>query len=308
MTRLTLRDLVAAGGRGLARYTGTLLAVFVVESLIAAAIMLGAFFVLSRAFAMLPMFDEGVDGDPVALMYCIRHTPSALLATIGLVSGGLFVWQLISWFLAGGLNAVFAQRPETRSETARVFGAGGTSTYLAYARLALLSLPSWGLAIMVFLMCARVAVPHMQHAVAFTDIIGPLALLIIPFALVMHIAWTVTDYTRVELSLRHESHDPSVLASYIRSVVFVLRRPLTLVHGAFGWILFGVITLAYHAIAFDHPMYGVEGALTLYVARQCVSLLRMAIRVGVMGGQVELGRTRALPPRRAPDDVASDST
>jgi hypothetical protein len=301
-------ELVAAGGRGLARYTGTLLAVFVIESLLAAAIMLGAFFVLSNAFAKLPMFDEGVDGDPVALIYCIRHSPAALEATIGVVVGGLFVWQLVSWFLAGGLYSVFAQRPESRGDTARVFGAGGTSTYLAYARLAVLSLPSWGLAVTVLLLCARVAGPHMQQAVAFTDIIGPLVLLIVPFAIVMHIAWTVTDYTRAELSLRHESHDPGVLASYLRSVAFVFRRPLTLVHGASGWFLFGVVTFAYHAIAFDHPMYGVEGALTLFVARQCVALLRMAIRVGVIAGQVELGRTRALPARRVSDDVASDAT
>jgi hypothetical protein len=45
-------------------------------------------------------------------------------------------------------------------------------------------------------------------------------------------------------------------------------------------------------------MYGAEGAITLFVARQGVSLLRMAIRVGVLAGQVELGRTRPLPPRR----------
>jgi hypothetical protein len=305
MMRLSLGDLVSAGGRGVARYTGTLFAVFIVESLVAAAIMLGSFFVLSQAFARLPMFDEGVDGDPVALLYCLRHSPAAAQAVIGVVVGGLILWQLVTWFLAGGLYGVFAHRPESRGETARVFGASGTATYLAYARLALLSLPSWALAIMVFVMCSHVAAPHMATALSIGDLVGPVALAVIPAALVLHIAWTVTDYARAELAIRHESHDPGVLATYLRTLAFVLRRPVTLVHGALGWFLFALITISYHLIAYDHPMYGVEGAITLYIARQCVALLRMAIRVGVMAGQVELGNTRALPPRRSSDDVAA---
>jgi hypothetical protein len=45
-------------------------------------------------------------------------------------------------------------------------------------------------------------------------------------------------------------------------------------------------------------MYGAEGAITLFVIRQGVSLARMATRFGVMAGELELGRTRPLPPRR----------
>jgi hypothetical protein len=52
-------------------------------------------------------------------------------------------------------------------------------------------------------------------------------------------------------------------------------------------------------------MYGAEGAVTLFFVRQGVALLRMAIKVCVVGGQVELGRTRPLPPRRV--EVKSDA-
>jgi len=45
-------------------------------------------------------------------------------------------------------------------------------------------------------------------------------------------------------------------------------------------------------------MYGAEGAVTLFVIRQGVSLARSAIRFGVLGGQIELGKSRTLPPRR----------
>ena len=114
----------------------------------------------------------------------------------------------------------------------------------------------------------------------------------------LHVAWTVSDYARVELTLRHDTHDPGVVATYLRTLGYVLRRPVALVHGAIGWVLFVLVTLAYAYLAQGHPMYGAEGAITLFIAHQGVSLLRMAIRFGVLAGQLELGRTRPLPPRR----------
>jgi hypothetical protein len=297
--RLGLFDLVGAGGRAVSRYTGTLFAVFVVQSLLAAACMLSVAALLAKAFGHLPMFEEAVDGDLVALLFSFRYGGSSFLAIGGIVFGALVVWQLVTWFLAGGIYGVLAHRPETRGETARVFGASGAATYLAYARLALCSLIGWVIALSVFLVCfEKVVAPKIETALSFTELLGPLAIAFIPAGLLLHFFWTVTDYARAELSLRHDSHAPGVLATYIRTVVWVARRPLTLVHGAIGWVLFVVVTLAYAFIAQGHPMYGAEGAITLFVARQGVALLRMAIRTGVMGGQLELARTRPAPPRR----------
>lgn len=302
--RLYLGDLVRAGGRAVSRYTGTLFAVFVVQSLVAAACMLGVAMVLTQAFSHLPMFDEAVDGDLIALISSLRYGESSVLAIVGLVFGVLFVWELVTWFLAGGIYGVLAQRPETRGETARVFGASGAATYLAYARLALLSLIGWGISLSVFFVCFGKAVaPRLEHALSIGELVGPLAIAFIPAGLLLHFFWTVTDYARAELSLRHESHGPGVLATYVRTLAWVARRPLTLVHGAIGWLLFLLVTIAYAFIAQGHPMYGAEGAITLFVARQGVALLRMAIRMGVMGGQLELARTRPLPPRRAEPTV-----
>jgi len=59
-------------------------------------------------------------------------------------------------------------------------------------------------------------------------------------------------------------------------------------------------------LAQGHSMYGTEGAITLFVLRQGVSLARMAVRFGVMGGQIELSRTRPPPPRRV--EVKIDAT
>jgi hypothetical protein len=296
--RLGLGDLIGAGPRAVSRYTGTLLAVFVAQSLVAASCIVAVALVLAHAFSHLPMFDEAVDGDLVALIYSVRHGKDSMVAIAGIVFGAVMLWQLASWFLAGGAYSVLAQRPEGRGDTARCFGAGGAATYLAYARLALCALPGWIVVLFVFGFGVGVVRGRIEHALTPTELFGPLAAATLPAALLLHVLWTALDYARVELTLRHDTHDPGVVATYLRSLGYVFRRPVSLVHGAIGWLAFALLSTAYFYLSLGHPMYGAEGALALFVARQGVSLLRMAIRFGVLAGQVELGRTRPLPPRR----------
>jgi hypothetical protein len=297
-TRLSLRDMIGAGSRAVAKYTGTLLAVFVVQSIVAVACMMAVSIALSMAFARFPIFDEAVDGDLVALLYCLRQGKAAWLATTGIVVGGLLLWQLATWFVVGGINGVLANRPEGRADTARCFGAAGASTYLAYARLALCTLPSLFLVLVVLLFGLQFALPRIEYALTVPQLLGPLALGLLPAVLVLHVVWTITDYARIELTLRGESHEPSVVMTYMRTLAYVLRRPMTLAHGALGWLAFIAISIGYAYLAHGHPMYGAEGAVTLFVIRQGVSLARSAIRFGVLAGQLELGKTRPLPPRR----------
>ena len=298
MPRLGIGAMVRAGVRAVSRYTGTLFAMFIAQSVVAAGCMLGAALVLAQAFAHLPMFDEAVDGDLTALIYCVRFGRPSLVAAGGLIFGAFVLWQLTAWFLVGGLNGVLARRPEGRGDTARCFGAAGAATYLKYARLALCSLPGWIIALFVFGTGLSFAAPRFEYALSVTDLISPLAMSALPALLILHVLWTVTDYARAEITLRHDSHDPGVLATYFRALRYVLGRPATLLHGALGWLLFAVVTTAYAYLAQGHPMYGAEGALLLFVVRQGVSLLRMAIRFGIVAGQFELGRTRPPPPRR----------
>ena len=302
-----LGDMIGAGLRGLSRYTGTLFAVFLAQSLFATACMIGIAIVLAQAFSYLPMFDEAVDGQLVALIWVVRHARGTFVAIGGIVFAALVLWQLAAWFLAGGLYGVLAERPESRGDTARCFGASGATTYLAYARLAVCSLPGWALVLTVFGACLGMVAPRLEYALTVTDLIGPLAFAVVPALALLHFFWTVSDYARVELTLRHDTHDPGVLATYLRSLVFVAKRPLTLVPGALGWVFFLLVTLAYAHLARGRAMYGAEGAITLFVARQGVALLRMAIHVAVMAGQIELGRTRPLPPRRVETEADAKS-
>ena len=296
--RLTLGDLVSSGSRALTRYTGTLLTVFVVQSLVAIATMLACAVVLATVFSHLPMWDYAVDGDLVSLVTGLRFAKINLVACGGIGFGALLLWQLASWFLVGGVYGVLAQRPEGRAETARTFGASGTATYLAYARLALCSIPGYLVVLFVFATCANAVGGRIEHALTVGDLVVPALVMIVPAAILIHILWTVSDYARVELTLRHDSHDPSSVMTYLRAFGFVLRRPLALIHASLGWLGFAAITIGYVYLAAGHPMYGAEGAVTLFVIRSGVSLARMALRFAVLAGQVDLGGSRPPPPRR----------
>jgi len=305
--RLTLGEMLGAGTRGVGRYTGTLLAVFIVQTVITIVCMVAIWFALSRAYSHVPLWDEAVDGDLAALIFCIRYGKASLLASAGIAFGALLLWQVVSWFLVGGIYGVLAERPEGRTETAKCFGASGASTFLAYARLMLCSIPGWVLVMVVLGVGLNqfASESRLQHALTVPQLLGPILLGSLPALILLHFFWTVTDYARVELSLRQETHEPSVVMTYARTVMFVLRRPLTLAHGALGWLAFAVITIGYAWLAHGHPMYGAEGAVTLFVIRQGIALARSAIRFGVLAGQLELGKTRALPPRRV--EVKTDT-
>lgn len=297
-SRLRLGELAGAGLRALSKYTGTVLAVFVVQSIVALGVMVGVAFLLAQEFSHLPLFDDAVDGDMVAMIWCFKAATSSFLAIGGIVFGAVLFWQLAMWFIAGGLIGVFAQQPEGRGDTARCFGASGAATYLTYARLALCSLPGFVIALFAFGIGMAMIADRIEYALTVPQLVVPIVLAALPAALLFHFFWTVTDYARIELTIRHESHDPGVVITYLRTLLWVLKRPLALVHAGLGWVLFWLVTLAYVYLAQGHPMYGAEGAVTLFFVRQGVALLRLAIQAGVLAGQVELGRTRPLPPRR----------
>ncbi|HSD89586.1 MAG TPA: hypothetical protein VLB44_18775, partial [Kofleriaceae bacterium] len=197
--RLSFGDMLGAGPRAIGRYTGTLLAAFVVQTIVAAACMAAIAVVLSMTFAKLPMWDDAVDGDLVSLLWCLRHGKATFMACTGLVFGAVLLWQLASWFIVGGIYGVLANRPEGRAETARCFGASGTATYLAYARLALCSIPGWFLVITVFgysLLLVEKRWP-IEYALTLPQLFGSLAIALLPALFLMHVLWTISDYARV---------------------------------------------------------------------------------------------------------------
>jgi len=296
-----LPALVRGGVRAVSQYTGMLLALFVVHLLVA----WGAGFIivqiLADAFADRPLFDEAVDGDLVALLDVLRNSHAVVHAVGWVAIGAVIAWVIIGWFLAGGVLAVFTERPRGRTETARCFGAGGATHFLVFARLGLVSALYHLPVLFLFFLGLDHIDSKTEYALTIGELVGPLVVGLLPAALAHVIVSTVIDYARAELVLRRASHESlGATRVAIRATGYVFRRPVALLHVLLYWLFFIAITLLFARIAHGRAMLGAGGALALLALRQGVALLRLAARVAVMAGQVDLTATRPPPPREVP--------
>lgn len=288
--------MLAAGRDAVTRYTGTLLALFVVQLVLVMTATFAMARVLAAAFANLPYFDRAVDGELAAWIYLLRNHREVLAAAGWLGGGAVLLWLVLSWFLAAGSIGVLAERPEGRAATARCFGASGASSFLPLVRLSVLSAPVYFVVAMTLGVGLDAVAPRLEYALTLPQLIGWTALGAGPALLLLLVLWTITDYARAELVLRRDTHELSVIAAYARAISFVVRRPATLLHAGVGWLAIAAISIGYMVAAHDHPMVGTGGAITLLIVRQGVVLVRMAVHFAVLGGQVALTRQRPAPP------------
>ncbi|MEZ4399762.1 MAG: hypothetical protein R3B06_07070 [Kofleriaceae bacterium] len=296
--RIRLPDMLRAGPRAVTQYTGTLLAVYVAQVLAAWLAGFTILFILASTFGARPLFDEAVDGDLVALLTVLTERTAVFAAVGWVMVGAVVAWVAWSWFLTGGLLTVLTERPRGRLETARVFGGGGAATFLVYARLALvaavLHLPALyalGLGLGYF-------GEHLATAMTVGELVGPALVGFGPAAVLAVIASTVVDYARAELTLRRPTHGSLGAArAAVRAVGYLIRRPVALGHALVYWLAWMALWAAFVWLAYDHAMLGTGGALALFAVRQVAGLARMALKVGLLAGQVELTSTRPPPPR-----------
>lgn len=296
-----LPALVRGGVRAVSQYTGMLLALFVVHLLVAWGVGIIIVQIFADAFANRPLFDEAVDGDLVALFQVLRNSHAVVHAVGWVAIGGVIMWAIVSWFLAGGVLAVLTERPRGRAETARCFGAGGATTFLVFARLALVSLLYHLPVLFLFFLGLDHIGSKLEYALTVGELIGPLVVGLLPAALAHVIVSTVIDYARAEIVLRRPSH-PSLGATRaaLRATGYVFRRPVALLHVVVYWLFFVGVSFAFAWLAHGRAMLGLGGALALLALRQGVALLRLAARTAVIAGQVDLTATRPPPPREVP--------
>jgi hypothetical protein len=295
---LGLGDLIRAGGRAVSRYTGMVLALFVAQGLVAGVAIMTIAQILATELARRPIFDDAVDGDLVALIEVLGDAPHLIWAAGWTVFGVVLVWMVASWFLTGGVLAVLAERPDGRAETARCFGAGGANTFLSYLSLQVLSLILYLPALFLLGFGLAWGMAEAEHALTLVDLATSIGLGLLPGLIALVVVGTIVDYARVELAVRRTSHELGTLAAFVRSIGFVIRHPAAVVHALLGWVIAIAIGLGYAWLSQGRALLGGSGALTILVVRQGLALVRMAIKVGVLGGQVELGQTRPPPPRR----------
>jgi hypothetical protein len=86
-------DMVRAGGRATSQYTGTVLAVFVVQFVAAWLRRVAILLQLDGAFAERPLFDDAVDGDLVSLLTILRAAPAVVGAVTWVVIGAVVAWR-----------------------------------------------------------------------------------------------------------------------------------------------------------------------------------------------------------------------
>lgn len=296
-----LAALIRGGVRAVSQYTGMLLALFVVHLLVA----WGAGFIivqiLSEAFAHRPIFDEAVDGDLIALLEILSNSEAVLYSIRWVAFGAVIAWAIISWFLAGGVLAVFTERPRGRTDTARCFGAGGANNFLVFARLALISAFYHIPVVIVFFVGVDHVFAKLEHALTVGEMIVPLVVGLLPAAFLHVVVSTIIDYARAEIVLRRPTHESlgAMRAAY-RATGYVFRRPVALLHVVVYWLFFVCVSLAFAWLAHGRAMLGFGGALALLALRQGVALLRLGARIAVIAGQVDLTATRPPPPREVP--------
>jgi hypothetical protein len=293
-----LRSMIRAGVAAVSQYTGVVLALFVVQVLVSWGAGIIIMRILAEAFASSPLFDEAVDGDLIALIQVTRDS-AAVIGAVGWVAiGAVIAWIVISWFLAAGLLAVFTDRPRGRLETARSSGAGGATHFLVFARLALISLVYHLPVLFVLGLGIEHIGSRFEYALTVRELIGPLLLGLLPAALGHVIVSTIIDYARAELVLRRPTHESlGAMRAAFRATGYVFRRPVALAHVLLYWVAFAAISIGFAWLAHGHAMLGFSGAMALFALRHGVVLLRLAARVAVVAGQVELTATRPPPPR-----------
>lgn len=299
-TDIGLGAMVRAGGRALSTYTGTLFAVFLVQAIVAWGAGVAMQGVLMSAFGDRPMFDDGVDGDLIALAHALRDADLVIAALGWLAAGAILLWILVSWFLIAGVVSVVAEQPRDRRATARCFGAGGAASYFVLVRLALLSMVGHLFVIFVALLGLGAVAERIDQALTFREVALSLLAGLTPSLVLLVLLWTIVDYARVELVVRRTTHDRlGATMAFGRAAVFVLQRPVALAHHALGLAAFLAISVLYAWASHGRAMLGTSGAVSLLVVRQGLALVRLAIDVAVIAGQVELGLTRTPPARAA---------
>lgn len=293
-----LSALLRSGVRAVSQYTGMVLALLVVHVMVAWGAGLVIVNILAGAFADRPIFDEAVDGDLVALAEIVRNAGPIIESVTWVAMGAVIAWVMVSWFLAGGILAVFTERPRGRNETARLFGAGGAAYFLVFARLGLVSLIYHLPVYIVLAFGLGYAADKIEYALTMGQVVRALLIGLTPAAVLHVIVSTIIDYARAELVLRRPMHESlGAVRATIRATGFVFRRPVALAHMALYWLFFIVVSVGFAWVAHGHAMLGFSGALALFAVRQGVVLLRLAARIAVMAGQVELTATRPPPPR-----------
>ncbi len=268
-----------AGLRGIRRYPRMWLALYAVQlamSVLAGVAVWGA---MSAAFGDRELLEMARRGDVLALATALRDHAGLFAGAMWSALVMIAAYGALSWLTTAGLLSVLARAPETRSETAAVFGAGGVSSFAGFLRLWLWCLIPYAAAGVVLILGAASSLSSANDQLTYGAVVAHLLPALAPGLLLWWIVNTAVDFARVELV---DSERKRALRALLRGfgTVFTGWRPLP--HAAAYYALWVAITGAFAA--------GTAGvaisAGALLLLRQTVAILRFAGKVWLYGGQV----------------------
>jgi hypothetical protein len=299
--RIRLGDMLRAGGRAVSQYTGTVLAVYLVQLVAAGIAGFAILSVLSNAFSDRMLFDQAVDGDLVSLLIDDpqragggRRGDVDRARRGGRVDG---VELVLHRRRAGGVDraAPGPARHRALLRRRRRVARSWCSRAWAWCRCLLQPSRRWSRCRMgVGYLAERIAT-----AITVGELIGPLGLGLGPAAL-LHVLASTCDRLRAgraDLAPADPRHArraargdprggvPGAAAGGAAPRRRVLARLRAGVAAVSLWL------------AKDRAMLGTSGALALFAIRQAVTLVRTALKFALLAGQVELTGTRPPPPR-----------
>jgi hypothetical protein len=218
-------------------------------------------------------------------------TGDLMTRSLGLtVIGG--VYALLWLLMLGGAIDRFADRV-TRSGFRRFFGAGGRF-FFRFVRLAVLS----GALYFAIYWVSRHVLDWMEAATRDVNVEGT----------IFYYSLLIWGFTAVLLTLIHACFGfakvatvvddrRSMLLAAMRGFVFVVRHPARTLGLYYGFLLVtGFVLAGYVLLAPGVGQQNYEALLWAFAGSQIFLLLRLFVRLSLLGGQTALYQAYALPP------------
>ena len=224
--------------------------------------------------------------------------PDVLTAGQAGAAAGTFAWIVLNWFLVAGVIGLLREPPE--AATFRRFGSEAAANGFAMMRLQLWSLLAYLLAGIVLAAGAWIGWTIGEKFVNPWWTLVFAALLALPGLFCWLVVATAVDVARVRTVLGANRAMLSMLAYGFGVVRRHPRETLGVqLMGGAAWLGIGVV---YAGIAWSSPFASGVAFAVLTILRELTVLLRTGVRIGSLGGTLEVVRA-AVPSAPAAELV-----
>jgi len=217
-----------------------------------------------------------------------RRPDVTVAASAGALAGTI-AWIVLQWFLIAGVMGLL--REPVEAATFRRFGAEAAAHGFAMMRLQLWSLLAYLVAAIVIWLGGMIGYAIGAKAVNpwVTFVVTGVGML--PGLFVWLVVATAVDVGRARTVLLSER---AMLSTLVDSFRQVMRNPRTLIGVQFlGGLLWFVVSALYFFGTYPFQFASLFGFAVFVLLRQITVLLRTGVRIGSLGGTLEVVRATA---------------